>query len=108
MSTSKTTRPSTQAEPQKHGSPGPPAAHCAGLARQESGLNIIENVWAIMTDKQTRDGDGERLRTEEMWRKVERHWERLRARPNLFEKLADSVPRRLEQVMEKAGGMTSY
>ena len=48
------------------------------------------------------------LRAEELWEAVRLKWEELRARRAYFRRLAASMPSRLQECVEAAGGHTSY
>ena len=65
-------------------------------------LNIIENVWAIMARELDEEGNLQGLTADNLWRKVEKKWEELRQRPGLFMNLAESMPRRLQTVVDAA------
>lgn len=71
-------------------------------------LNPIENLWAILSEEVSQKNDQGRLRADDLWRRVQEQWDRLRARPSLFESLAGSMVRRLESVVEAGGGQTKY
>lgn len=72
-------------------------------------LNIIENVWAVMAQELTEDWTGgRRLTADVLWCNVQRKWEELRLRPAFFESLAGSMGRRLQCVVDAAGGCTKY
>lgn len=68
-------------------------------------LNWIENCWGLITlDWQER---AERTR-EELEANVIPAWNALMARPRILQRLADSMPRRLMEVIENEGGSTHY
>ena len=72
-------------------------------------LNTIENVWALMTQELTEDRRcGRRLTADELWTNIKRKWEELRLRTAVFETLAGSMGRRLQCVVDAAGGCTKY
>ena len=71
-------------------------------------LNVIENVWGIMEQKLTEDGRGERHSADELWRRVEQAWDSLRANTEMFAALSGSMVKRLQSVVDAAGGMTKY
>ena len=71
-------------------------------------LNPIENLWAIMSEELSKKNSEGLLRADELWRRVQDQWNQWRARPGLFESLAASMMRRLESVVEAAGGQTKY
>ncbi|KAL7304198.1 hypothetical protein TKK_0003394 [Trichogramma kaykai] len=68
-------------------------------------LNWIENVWAEMV--RLRVGHG-RLTRLELSAKVWAAWFELHNKPELFRKLAESMPQRLQEVVESNGSYTHY
>ena len=71
-------------------------------------LNTIENIWGILEQEVGEENREERPSADELWRRVDAAWDGLRSRPGLFETLAGSMVRRLEDVVEAAGGLTKY
>ena len=72
-------------------------------------LNPIEHVCARLTEELADDGINDmRMTADELWRRLEAKWERLRARPRFLNSLATSMPRRMQAVIEAAGGHTEY
>jgi len=68
-------------------------------------LNWIENVWGLITlDWEERF---ERTR-EQLEANVIPAWNRLTARPDILRRLAESMPRRMQEVIENNGGPTHY
>lgn len=68
-------------------------------------LNVIENLWGIITQ----EWDPQIQRTREaLAQYVVNKWEGLRARPALFQNLIESMPRRLNAVIENNGSATRY
>lgn len=66
--------------------------------------NPIENMWALMkqewaVEKKTREAVN---------RKAREVWEGMRRTPNICSKLVDSLPGRLQRVIEAEGGWTKY
>lgn len=68
-------------------------------------LNLIENVWGYTTrdwipvfprNSQTLD------------EQVQRNWEGLRMKPEYFQRLYDSMPARINAVIDANGGHTKY
>ena len=68
-------------------------------------LNLIEHVWAYM--KRKLDSDPERPeKLEDLWERVQKIWTDL---PDDFlQKLYESMPKRLEEVIRHKGGNTRY
>lgn len=72
---------------------------------KSSDLNPIEHLWATMT----RNWDvGEERSRQVVARHANEVWERLRRRPNICFNLVDSMPRRIDEVIDEHGGWTSY
>lgn len=68
-------------------------------------LNPIENVWA----ETTRDWISVYPRNlTNLHEQVNRNWEKLRNDPDYFKKLYESMPRRLNAVIDANGGHTRY
>ncbi|CAB0038278.1 unnamed protein product [Trichogramma brassicae] len=63
-------------------------------------INIIENVWAEMVREWK---PSMATNQAQLMNRVEQGWEALRARLDYFENLANSVPRRLRQIIENHG-----
>lgn len=68
-------------------------------------LNPIENVWA-MTTKDWISVFPRNLAN--LQRQINQNWEQLRERPNYFRSLYDSMPRRINAVIDANGGPTKY
>ncbi|CAB0028254.1 unnamed protein product [Trichogramma brassicae] len=63
------------------------------------------NVWSEMV----REWQPSMARTEaELIQRVEHSWEALRMKPDYFEKLANSVPRRLQRIIDQGGSAIHY
>ena len=77
-------------------------------AAKSPDLNIIEYVWAMMARELAEEGHLRNLRAEELWGRVQVKWEELRRRPQFFQRLAASMPRRLQAVMDAGGAATKY
>ncbi|KAJ6648488.1 Transposable element Tcb1 transposase [Pseudolycoriella hygida] len=68
-------------------------------------LNPIEHVWSEIT----RDWKSIHPRTiENLQNQIQRNWELLRLRPEYFKNLYESMPRRLNAVIDANGGPTKY
>jgi len=67
--------------------------------------NPIEHVWANMVN--TWDPAMERT-SHQLMEHVRESWEWLRGRPDRIRRLVQSMPDRLNEVIEKAGGWTHY
>lgn len=68
-------------------------------------LNLIENVWS----ETTRDWVSVYPRNlKNLDDQVSRNWEKLRERPDYFQKLYDSMPARVNAVIDNNGGHTKY
>lgn len=68
-------------------------------------LNVIENVWGIMVQ----EWDSHIRRTREALEQyVLEKWEGLRARPAFFQNLVNSMPQRLNSVIENNGSVTRF
>ena len=68
-------------------------------------LNPIENVWGNIV--QAWEPEMER-NSENLYEHATREWERMRRRPDVIHKHVASVPRRLQDVIQKEGGWTRY
>ena len=68
-------------------------------------INIIENVWAEMVREWT---PTMAPTAEQMHARVNEAWENLRDRQNFFNTLADSVPRRLQKIINVQGAHINY
>lgn len=66
--------------------------------------NPIENLWGIMMQEW---GVEEKTR-QSVERKAREVWEGIRRRPEICSRLTDSVPRRLQEVIQAQGGWTKY
>ena len=71
-------------------------------------LNTIENVWGILEQELSQQTREELPSADALWRRIEDAWDGLRVRTNLFDRLSGSMGRRLEAVVDAAGGPTSY
>ena len=70
---------------------------------QSPDLNVIENLWTIL--KRRIDGKAPKT-ADELWNCAKTEWNLI---PNeSFEKLYDSLPRRVESVLATKGGNTKY
>lgn len=70
-------------------------------------LNPIENVWGYMIKKlQERNRQPETA--EELWQQIEGIWNTLKQDQYLIRPFISSMPRRLQSVIDKNGGMTKY
>ncbi|KAL7294750.1 hypothetical protein TKK_0011880 [Trichogramma kaykai] len=68
-------------------------------------INIIENVWSEMVRQWTPG----MARTEaELIDRVNSAWESLRNKQSYFEKLANSMPRRLQKIIDSEGASINY
>jgi hypothetical protein len=68
-------------------------------------MNPIENVWAIWKSRM----DFSAIRTTaELCRSAENAWNSLRTDPDLLFSLIDSMPRRMQEVIDRGGHYTSY
>lgn len=68
-------------------------------------LNPIENVWG----ETTRDWVSVYPRNlENLSAQVSHNWEQLREKPDYFRKLYDSMPTRINAVIDNNGGHTKY
>lgn len=70
---------------------------------QSPDLNIIENVWSLLKRKRTVSLNKTR---EETISEVTSLWKEIS--PEILQNLVDSVPRRLQKVIEAKGGYTFY
>lgn len=70
---------------------------------QSPDLNIIENVWSLLKRRRTVSLNKTR---EETISEVTSLWEEIS--PEILKNLVDSVPRRLQKVIESKGGYTFY
>lgn len=68
-------------------------------------LNLIENVWALMVRKWI---PGHERTKEALFAHAKNVWEALRFKDDFFANLRDSIPRRLQQVIERNGYWTDY
>ena len=68
-------------------------------------LNIIEHVWAIMTQEWNQQNERTAKHLEEH---VLRSWESMRRTPHILHKLAESMPTRIQAVKDNNGGYTKY
>ena len=69
-------------------------------------LNPIENLWAILAHRVYKGGKKKYQNRDELWAAIEEEWGRLDR--ELLHELADSMPKRLIEVIEKRGGHTKY
>ena len=67
--------------------------------------NPIEHLWATIANSWNQEGE---RNPDELLDHINREWEALRARPQLANNLVQSMPRRLQEVIEKEGGWTRY
>lgn len=68
-------------------------------------LNLIENVWALMVNR----WEPRRERTvAALVNHATEVWEELRLRPDFLANLIDSIPNRLNQVIDRSGYWTDY
>lgn len=68
-------------------------------------LNPIENVWALWKDEVRLEG----VKTaDELWRAASGAWQNIQRDPDIVNSLIDSMPRRLQEVIDKNGFYTSY
>lgn len=68
-------------------------------------LNPIENFWAQMTRDWKSVFPRNRANLE---RCIVENWERMRGEPQYFRNLYDSMPRRMNAVIDNNGGATRY
>lgn len=68
-------------------------------------LNPIENVWALWKQQMRMDGI---TTTDQLWRSASRSWYAIKQDPDIFRSLIESMPRRLQQVIDNDGNYTSY
>jgi len=68
-------------------------------------MNVIENLWGIMVQEWNPQVPRNR---ELLAQHITTQWENLRARPELFQNLVASMPRRLNAVIEANGSTTRY
>ena len=68
-------------------------------------LNPIEHLWARFTSK----WNGRQIKTKDtLIKHIENEWEELRKNPDICERLAISMPKRLQEVIDNNGGLTHY
>jgi transposase len=68
-------------------------------------MNPIENIWAVMTNEWEHQNE----RTQEaLERHVTQTWESLRRTPRICYNIVDSMPRRIEKLIENQGRYTKY
>lgn len=81
-----------------------PRLHRLVWAPRSPELNPIENVWAEIV----RDWSPAARTEQELRERIVNRWEALRGRPNYFQTLAESMPRRIQVVMDSAGKGINY
>ena len=69
-------------------------------------VSPIENMWGRMVDILTPRLRDRRTTAEELWQAVQEAWAQLSA--DYCRRLVDSVPRRLQAVIDCEGGWTGY
>lgn len=70
-------------------------------------LNPVENVWGMLKKRlSTRANRGRTADT--LWQAIAQEWESLRGRPEITESLYESMPTRINKVLENGGHFTSY
>lgn len=67
----------------------------------------MENVWGML--KKRLSTRANRVRTADtLWQAIAREWENLRGRPGIIKSLYESMPTRINMVLENGGHFTSY
>lgn len=69
-------------------------------------ISPIENLWGRMTDLLTPQLRDRRINADQLWLAVQQAWEKLT--PEYCRSLAESVPRRLQAVVEAEGDWSGY
>ena len=68
-------------------------------------LNPIEHLWARFTSK----WNGRQIKTKDtVIKHIANEWEELRKNPDICERLAISMPKRLQEVRDNNAGLTHY
>jgi hypothetical protein len=66
-------------------------------------ISWVENLWAIIGQRM----EGAKIRTADgLWKRLQKEWNSIGR--EIYRKLADSMPRRLELVVEANGGPINY
>lgn len=73
---------------------------------REPDMNSIENVWGRMTDILAPKLRDRQVREDELWEAIQAAWEEVT--PTYCRTLAESVPRRLQAVVDAAGDWSPY
>jgi transposase len=76
------------------------------LPAKSPDLNVIEHIWFIIKHKLSRRGIFNN--NTELWIAIRDEWENLRNDVNLCQRLVDSVPRRMQNIIANNGGYTKY
>ena len=72
---------------------------------QSPDLNPIENLWAYFDFV---IGDRSMMFRAQMWKLLEKTWEKIANDRELLRNLVDSMPRRIDAVLKAEGGPTKY
>jgi len=68
-------------------------------------LSPIENFWAEVN----REVNALQCTSpDELWEALSETWELYREKPNYFENLYDSIPNRIDEIIEKEGNWSKY
>ena len=70
-------------------------------------MNPIENVWGFLTSELTPRLRDRRVTAEELWLEIQQCWERV-VTPAYCRRLAESVPRRMREVVDNGGQWSGY
>lgn len=76
-------------------------------APRSPGMNVIEHVWAFIKHKLSRI-NASPANDDELWEMIRREWDELGANHDFIEALFDSMPRRVENLINVQGGPTKY
>lgn len=85
---------------------GHPEIHIVNWPPKGCDLNPIEHLWAAMV--RDWEVEGEQRTAAAVQLTAERVWENFRRNPGLCQKLVESLPRRINEVIDKHGGWTHY
>ena len=69
-------------------------------------IPFTENVWGVLTAELTPVLNGASITADRLWELVQEAWGRVT--PALCRRLADSMPERLQEVVDNAGAWSHY